>query len=64
MGGYEVKFNVYADCQQEADLASTVIKQFISDLALRGIPVTATKIAEAVNKWKGNHFVINYFKNG
>lgn len=62
MQGYEVKFNVYADSQQEADLASALVKQFISDLAQKGVAVTAKKIAEAAEKWKGNYFVTNYFK--
>ena len=64
MQGYEVKFNVYADSQEQADLASALIKQLITELAQKGIPVTANKIAEAVRKWKGNYFVTNYFKNG
>ena len=64
MQGYEVKFNVYAESQEEADFASSLIKGFITELAQKGIPVTARKISEAVNKWKGNYFITNYFKNG
>lgn len=62
MQGYEVKFNVYADSQEEADFASSLIKQFISEQAQKGVAVTATKIAEAVEKWKGNYFVSSFFK--
>ena len=62
MQGYEVKFNVYADSQEEADFASALIKQFITEQAQKGVAVTANKIAEAVEKWKGNHFVRSFFK--
>ena len=62
MQGFEVKFNVYAETKEEAELASSLIKGFITELAQKGIPVTAKKISEAVNKWKGNFIVTNYFK--
>jgi hypothetical protein len=65
MGGYEVKFNVYANSQEEATRASVAIMHFISELAKQGIAVTADKISFAVDKYKDNYFVINYFrKNG
>ena len=62
MKGYEVRFNVYASSQEEADTATETIKAFISEMAREGVAVTAEKIASAVNKWKNNVFVINYFK--
>ena len=62
MQGFEVKFNVYAETQGEADLAGQAIKGFISEMAQKGIAVTANKITEAVRKWKDNYFVNNYFK--
>ena len=62
MQGYEVKFNVYANSQEEADFASTLIKQFITEQAQKGVAVTATRIAEAVEKWRNSFFVTNYFK--
>lgn len=62
MQGFEIKFNVYAESQAEADIASAAVKQFISELAQKGVAVTAKRIAEAANKWKGNYFVTNYFK--
>ncbi len=62
MGGYEIRFNVYAESQAEADAASAAIKQFISAKARTGIAVTAVKLTEAVEKWKDNYFVNNYFK--
>ena len=62
MEGHEIRFNVYADTQEEADFASSLIKQFITDLARKGIAVTANRIAEAVNKWKDSFIVTNFFK--
>ena len=62
MQGFEVKFNVYANSQEEADRASAIIKHFITEQAQSGVAVTANRIAEAVEKWKGNYFVTNYFK--
>ena len=62
MQGYEVRFNIYANTQDEADAASNAIKGFISEMANKGIAVTANKIGAAVEKWKHNIFVTNYFK--
>ena len=62
MKGFEVKFNVYAESQKEADSASDAVKAFVTEMANKVVAVTAQKIAGAVNKWKDNFFVINYFK--
>ena len=62
MQGYEIKFNVYANSQEEADADTSEVKAFISDMAQKGIAVTAGKIATAVARWKNNVFVTNYFK--
>lgn len=62
MSGFEVRFNVYAESQEEADRATEAIKAFISAKAAQGVAVTADKIAAAVSKYKDNYFVTNYFK--
>ena len=62
MQGFEIKFNVYATTQDEADAASKAIKGFISEMAGKGIAVTANKLTSAVTRWKDNVFVTNYFK--
>lgn len=62
MGGYEVRFNVYAESQAEADAASAAIKAFINAKARTGVAVTAAKLTQAVEKWKDNYFVNQYFK--
>lgn len=65
MKGYEVKFNIYANSQEEADQAAQAIKAFISEHAKCGRAVTANKVAAAISKWKDNVLVrnriINYF---
>ena len=62
MQGFEIRFNVYAHDQREADDATAEIKRFVSELAAQGRAVTARKIADAVRKYKTNYFVTNYFK--
>ena len=62
MQGFEVKFNVYAESQAEADAVSAAIKEIINENARQGIAVTATKITEAIRKWGNNPFLRGYFK--
>ena len=62
MSGYEIRFNVYAETQAEADKAAEAIKAFISDKARQGIAVTANKRSDAIGRFKDNYFVTNYFK--
>lgn len=66
MGGYEVKFNVYAESQAEADALSQAIIAFINENAKKGIAVTASKCLQAVSNWGNNPFIksriTNYFK--
>ena len=63
MGGFEVKFNVYANSQEEADVVSAAIKSFINENARMGVAVTAEKITEAVRRWGGNPFIKNRITN-
>ena len=67
MGGYEVKFNIYAESQAEADALSKAIIDFISVNAQNGIAVSASRCLQAVSNWGNNPFIknriINYFKN-
>jgi hypothetical protein len=66
MKGYEIKFNVYAENEEEAKMAEHAIKAFISQHAQAGRAVTGRKIAEAIPKWESNAIVrnriINYFR--
>lgn len=67
MGGYEVKFNIYAESQEQADAVSKAIIAFISENARKGIAVTAAKVTEAVKRWGDNPMIrnriTNYFKS-
>ena len=62
MDGFEIKFNVFASSQEEADNASRLLGKFVDDNARRGIAVTADKIAAAVTRWQNNFLVTNFFK--
>lgn len=67
MKGFEVKFNIYANSQEEADEASQTIKDFIAENAKNQVAITANKVSKAIKNWKSNVFVknhiINYFLN-
>lgn len=62
MDGYEIKFNVYANSQEEADRVSLLLGKFVNDNARQGIAVTAGKIAAAVTKFQNSFIVKNYLK--
>lgn len=66
MKGFELRFNVYAESQQEVDDARKAIVGFIDEHAKSGRAVTAKKLASAISRWKENALVrtqiINYFK--
>ena len=61
MKGYEVKFNIFAESQEEADAVSRAFREFVNDNARRGVAVSAAKILQAVRRWSGNAFIRNYF---
>ena len=66
MKGYEIRFNIYANSEQEVEAARRAIVGFITDNANEGRAVTAKKIADAIPQWKGNSLIyqriVNYFK--
>lgn len=61
MQGFEIKFNVYANDQNEADNARNVIVSFINNMAQQGYAVTGNKIVNAINRWGNNPLIKNYF---
>ena len=61
MQGFEIRFNVYAESQEEADAATEAIKAFISEKAERGVAVTAKRLSDAIARYKDNYFVTQYF---
>lgn len=66
MEAYEVKFKVWAESQEEADLLSDAFRSFVNELGSIGIAVTASKAKEAIPKWKDNFLVkskvLDFFK--
>lgn len=68
MKGYPISFNIYANSDEEAKKAQDAMKEFISLHAEQGTAVTATKISEAVAKWKNSAFLrnqtIRFFRHG
>ena len=66
--GFEIKFQVYAHSEAEAEDARKAIVSFISQHAQAGRAVTAKKIEEAVSRWDKNPFVkneiIKFFNHG
>lgn len=63
MGGYEVKFNIYAESQSEADAVSQAIIAFIDENARKGIAISASKCLQAVSNWGENPFIKNRITN-
>ena len=62
MQGYSIQFKVYANSQQEADMAGKAVAQFVDNMAQHGIAVTANKLTAAVQNWGDNIMVKNYFR--
>ena len=66
MEGYEIKFKIYAESEEEAQEAQSSIIRFISQHAQQGRAVTGKKISNALASWDKNIFVrnqvINYLK--
>lgn len=64
--GFEIKFNIYAENEQEVVDARNAIINFINEHAKHGRAVTGKKIADAVKMWDKNPFIknkiIDFFK--
>lgn len=57
MQGFEIKFKIYAETQEEVTAAEKVLQDFVNEQGKEGRAVTANKIAEIVPKWKDNFLV-------
>ena len=62
MEGYEIRFKVFANSQEEADRAMSAIKAFVNEKAEKGIAVTAEKISSAIERYKDSYILNSYFK--
>lgn len=63
MKGYEIRFNIYAESEEEARMAQQSIINFISQHAKQGRAVTGRKIAEALSSLDKNVFIKNQVNN-
>ena len=63
MKGYEIKFEIYAENEEEALRAERAFKMFISQQAMAGRAVTGNKIANILPKWESNAIVRNKIIN-
>ena len=63
MKGYEIKFNIYADSEHEAQQAQQAIVGFIRQHAQHGRAVTGSKIVSALGQWEKNPFIRNQINN-
>lgn len=66
MKGYEIRFQIYADSDEEVEDARRAIVDFIAEHARSGRAVTGRKLADAIRNWKSNIIVknriISYFR--
>ena len=63
MSGYEVKFNIFAESQEEADAVARIFKDFVNENAARGVAVSASRILQAFQRWGGNAFIRQRINN-
>lgn len=57
MQPFEMKVYVYANTPEEVDECRKAIHQFIEENRLEGRAVTASKISQALSRWKSNALV-------
>lgn len=66
MKGFDIKFKVYAETQEEVENAQNALQSFVNKNAKEGRAVTARKISDIIPMWESNFLVknsiINYFK--
>ena len=62
MQPYKIEFYIYAENENEAKELSNALYCFVSSKREQGVAVTASKLTQAINKFKDNYFVTNYFK--
>lgn len=59
MQGYEIRFNIYAETDEEVLKAREVLINFIDYQAKNGRAVSASKIIEAMSRLEKNPFIKN-----
>ena len=56
---YNVTIPVYADSDEDAQQASTMLSKFVGEVKAQGRAVTAKGLANAAGRWQHNAFVKN-----
>ncbi len=54
---YEIKIPVYAESEAQAEEARIALHTFVASHRQRGIPVTATKVTQALARLTTNRFI-------
>lgn len=62
MKPYLIKIYVYAEDERQAKELERAAYEFVDDKYRQGILVTASRLAHALDKFKNNFFVNNFFK--
>lgn len=57
---YEIRIKVYAENQAEADALQAEFLAFVRDKREQGVPVKASRIIDALQRFKNNIFVHNF----
>lgn len=56
---YNVTIPVYADNEEDAQMAANALASFVSEVKAQGRAVTAKGVADAASKWQRNAIVKN-----
>lgn len=61
-----ISVNVWANNEEEGKELTKTLCDFVDGLGQMGVKVSASKVTEAIKKWKSNplvkHGIINHFK--
>lgn len=56
-----ITFNIWANSEEEGEELKRELGAFVDHMGQQGRKVTATKLTEALRRWKDNYFVMQFF---
>lgn len=56
-----ITFNIWANSEEEGEELKRELGAFVDHMGRQGRKVTATKLTEALRRWKDNYFVMQFF---
>ena len=62
MKPHKIEIYIYADSEEQVKELQQAAYDFVADNYKRGIIVTASRVSEALKKFKDNFFVTNFLK--